>query len=66
MTDKLVPIPARAMERRKNSNTEVRNLYNIRKLVIIGYIMNLVVLIIPFIVYCVKMYVYKLNMGDKI
>ena len=35
---------------------------------IIGYIMNLVVhvLIIPFIVYCVKMYVYKLNMRDKI
>jgi hypothetical protein len=32
MTDKLVPIPARAMERRKNLNTEVRNLYNIRKL----------------------------------
>jgi hypothetical protein len=31
-----------------------------------GYIMNLVVLIIPFIVYCVKMYVYKLNMRDKI
>jgi hypothetical protein len=28
--------------------------------------MNLVVLIIPFIVYCVKMYVYKLNMRDKI
>ena len=26
--------------------------------------MNLVVLIIPFIVYCVKMYVYKLNMRD--
>ena len=43
-------------------NSEVRNLYNIRKLVIIGYIMNLVVLIIPFIVYCVKMYVNKLNM----
>ena len=36
-------------------NPEVRNLYNVRKLVIIGYIMNLVVLIIPFIVYCVKM-----------
>ena len=33
---------------------------------IIGYIMNLVVLIIPFIVYCVKMYVYRLNMRDKI
>ena len=32
MTDKLVPIPASAMERRKNLNTEVRNLYNIRKL----------------------------------
>jgi hypothetical protein len=32
LTDKLVPIPARAMERRKNLNTEVRNLYNIRKL----------------------------------
>ena len=48
-------------------NPEVRNLYNIRKLhAIIGYIMNLVVLIIPFIVYCVKMYVYKLNMRDKI
>ena len=28
--------------------------------------MNLVVLIIPFFVYCVKMYVYKLNMRDKI
>jgi len=28
--------------------------------------MNLVVLIIPFIVYCEKMYVYKLNMRDKI
>ena len=28
--------------------------------------MNLVVLIIPFIVYCVKLYVYKLNMRDKI
>ena len=28
--------------------------------------MNLVVLIIPFIVYCVKMYVYKLNMRDMI
>jgi hypothetical protein len=47
-------------------NAEVRNLYNIMKLVIIGYIMNLVVLIVPFIVYCVKMYVYKLNMRDKI
>jgi len=34
-------------------NPEVRNLYNIMKLVIIGYIMNLVVLIVPFIVYCV-------------
>ena len=32
----------------------------------IGYIMNLVVLIVPFIVYCVKMYVYKFNMRDKI
>ena len=41
-------------------NPEVRNLYNIR----IHY--DLVVLIIPFIVYCVKMYVYKLNMRDKI
>jgi hypothetical protein len=49
-----------------NKNAEVRNLYNIMKLVIIGYIMNLVVLIVPFIVYCVKMYVYKLNMRDKI
>ena len=47
-------------------NAEVRNLYNIMKLVMIGYIMNLVVLIVPFIVYCVKMYVYKLNMRDKI
>ena len=28
--------------------------------------MNLVVLIIPFVVYCVKMYVDKLNMRDKI
>ena len=32
----------------------------------IGYIMNLVVLKVPFIVYCVKMYVYKFNMRDKI
>jgi hypothetical protein len=38
--------------------------------VIIGYIMNLVVFIVPFIVYCVirrtYMYVYKLNMRDTI
>jgi hypothetical protein len=27
--------------------------------------MNLVLLIIPFIVYCVKMYVYKLNKGNN-
>ena len=27
----------------------------------IGYIMNLVVLTVPFIVYCVKMYVYRGN-----
>ena len=38
--------------------------------VIIGYIMNLVVFIVPFNVYCViritYMYVYKLNMRDNI
>ena len=66
MTDKLVPIPARAMERRKNLNTEVRNLYNIRNYSYYWIHYDLVVLIISFIVYCVKMYVHKLNIRDKI
>ena len=49
-------------------NPEVRNLYNTigNYSYYIGYIMNLVVLKVPFIVYCVKMYVYKFNMRDKI
>ena len=47
-------------------NPEVRNLYNIRKLQFYWIHYDLVVLIIPFSVYCVKMYVYKLNMRDKI
>ena len=40
-------------------NPEVRNLYDIMKLqLIIGYIMNLVVWWVPFIVYCVTIRTY--------
>jgi hypothetical protein len=50
-----------------NKNPEIRKLYDIRKLQLSldMYIMNLVALLVPFIVYCVIMYVYKLNMRDK-
>ena len=40
--------------------------FQVRKYIGNGYIMNLVVLIVPYIGYCVKMYVHKLNMRDKL
>ena len=50
---------------KKSQNNQVSN-FQVRKYIGNGYIMNLVVLIVPFIVYCVIMYVYKLNKRDKI
>jgi hypothetical protein len=59
---------------KKSQNSQVVNFhgseslsnFQVRKYIGNGYIMNLVVLIVPFIVYCVIMYVYKLNKRDKI